>query len=155
MKKETNKATKVFTLVETETGKDGKTCVWVFGDRESARKMMRRLLKFELERAERKWKDVKYDSYSVDLAVIWVEGEKEIKLEVDEKEVQTIEDDPSKRHIKVDWNVEDDIYMLKNGELPKTVELPDDVNEDDIENWLLDTYGYHIFGWKYTGKSNK
>ena len=49
------------------------------------------------------------------------------------------------RMVKVDWDT--DGKTADN--LPSIVEIPDSVNEDDIENWLSDQYGFCHKGYSF------
>lgn len=45
------------------------------------------------------------------------------------------------RIVTVDWDVDDE---LERPDLPDTVEIPGDVPEDDIADWLSDKFGYCV-----------
>ena len=47
-------------------------------------------------------------------------------------------------NVKVDWDV-DDKNDLKY--LPKTVEIPGNVHDDDVADWLTDEYGFCVNAW--------
>lgn len=46
--------------------------------------------------------------------------------------------------VKVDWDV-DDKSDLKY--LPKTVEIPGNVDEEDVSDYLSDEYGFCVNAW--------
>lgn len=46
--------------------------------------------------------------------------------------------------VKVDWDV-DDKDDLKY--LPKTVEIPSNVDEEDVSDYLSDEYGFCVNAW--------
>ena len=46
--------------------------------------------------------------------------------------------------VKVDWDV-DDPADLKY--LPKTVEIPGNVDEEDVPDYLSDEYGFCVNAW--------
>ena len=51
------------------------------------------------------------------------------------------------RAFKIDWDIDHDDYINLNEQdlLPPTeVELPDDIQEDEIADWLSDTYGWCV-----------
>ena len=51
------------------------------------------------------------------------------------------------RAFNIDWDIDHDDYINLNEQdlLPPTeVELPDDIQEDEIADWLSDTYGWCV-----------
>jgi len=52
--------------------------------------------------------------------------------------------------IKVDWDLTDDDKTFTPDEVgvPVVVEVPDEIEEEDITEWLSDKYGWCLFGWK-------
>lgn len=48
----------------------------------------------------------------------------------------------------IDWDVDEDVYEDGYSEddlgLPTEVEVPDDVDPDDVADWLSDEYGFCI-----------
>lgn len=48
---------------------------------------------------------------------------------------------------KIAKNINWDTDGVVVSELPETVEIPEDVHEDNVADWLSDTYGYCVFGY--------
>lgn len=51
------------------------------------------------------------------------------------------------RVFNIDWDIDQDDYINLNEQdlLPPTgVKLPDDIQEDEIADWLSDTYGWCV-----------
>lgn len=51
------------------------------------------------------------------------------------------------RAFNIDWDIDQDDYINLNEQdlLPPTgVALPDDIQEDEIADWLSDTYGWCV-----------
>ena len=49
------------------------------------------------------------------------------------------------RKIHVDWDT--DGYTLEECGLPSIVEVPSDIEEEDISDWLSDEYGFCVNSW--------
>ena len=53
--------------------------------------------------------------------------------------------------VKVNWDLSgdssDDVITLEEAGIPEVVEVPHKILEDDVSDWLSDTYGYCHFGW--------
>ena len=50
--------------------------------------------------------------------------------------------------VKVDWDIAED-DTDETVELPDVVEIPEDIDEEDITDWLSDTYNYCVNDWEY------
>lgn len=50
----------------------------------------------------------------------------------------------------IKWDT--DGYSAKELGLPKEVELPDDLDEEDVADWLSDTYGWCVEAYCYEEK---
>lgn len=51
------------------------------------------------------------------------------------------------RAFNIDWDIDQDDYINLNEQdlLPPTgLELPDDIQEDEVADWLSDTYGWCV-----------
>lgn len=48
------------------------------------------------------------------------------------------------RLVKVDWDVDDESDLA---DLPEVVEVPFDMDDDDISDWLSDEYGFCVNAW--------
>lgn len=51
------------------------------------------------------------------------------------------------RAFNIDWDIDQDDYINLNEQdllPPAGVELPDDIQEDEIADWLSDTYGWCV-----------
>lgn len=51
------------------------------------------------------------------------------------------------RAFNIDWDIDNDGYITPSEHdlLPPTeLELPDDIQEDEIADWLSDTYGWCV-----------
>ncbi len=48
------------------------------------------------------------------------------------------------RLVKVDWDVDDESDLES---LPEVVEVPFDMDDDDISDWLSDEYGFLVNAW--------
>lgn len=49
--------------------------------------------------------------------------------------------------IEVFWNTEG--YPVENFDLPTIVDVPIDIEEDDVSDWLSDEYGFCVESWYY------
>lgn len=50
--------------------------------------------------------------------------------------------------VEVEWDTDGE--SLEDCGLPKIVQVPNDVDEECISDWLSDEYGYCVWGWTYT-----
>lgn len=48
------------------------------------------------------------------------------------------------RLVKVDWCVDNESDLA---DLPEVVEVPFDMDDDDISDWLSDEYGFLVNAW--------
>lgn len=49
--------------------------------------------------------------------------------------------------IAVFWNTHG--YPIENFNLPTIVDVPIDIDEDEISDWLSDEYGFCVESWRY------
>ena len=68
-------------------------------------------------------------------------------LALQEGETQAVEDYPlnNVKVISVDWDT--DGMDEEELDLPNEVEVPSDIDEDLVSDWLSDIYGYCVKGW--------
>ena len=61
------------------------------------------------------------------------------------------------RLVRVIWDTNDDDigiwYAPLDCDLPEIVTVPDDIEEDDISDYLSDRWGYCHFGWNFVEDS--
>lgn len=55
--------------------------------------------------------------------------------------------------IRVDWDLTDDdndgeAYTLEEVGIPAVVEVPDDIPEEDVSDYLSDNYGWCVNSWR-------
>lgn len=48
------------------------------------------------------------------------------------------------RAINIMWDIDEDIV---DGSLPDRVEIPNGIDEEDVADWLSDTYAFCVFGF--------
>jgi hypothetical protein len=57
--------------------------------------------------------------------------------------------------VKVDWDLSTDDrdkpYTPEEAGISEIIDVPEDVVEEDITEWLSDFYGWCLFGWNYVG----
>ena len=68
-------------------------------------------------------------------------------LALQEGETQAVEDYPlaNLKVISVDWDT--DGMDEEELDLPNEVEVPSDIDEDQVSDWLSDIYGFCVKGW--------
>lgn len=49
------------------------------------------------------------------------------------------------RAIDIIWDIDDDENIIDELALPSEVEIPNGINEDDVADYLSDTYGFCVF----------
>lgn len=55
--------------------------------------------------------------------------------------------------VKVNWDLstddKDEPYTLEEAGVPEIVDVPDNIEKDEITDWLSDTYGWCLWDWCY------
>ena len=77
----------------------------------------------------------------------WDMNEIENYIILQEGETQAVEDYPlnNVKVIGVDWDT--DGMDEEELDLPNEVEVPSDIDEDQVSDWLSDIYGFCVKGW--------
>ena len=58
-----------------------------------------------------------------------------------------------KKVIKVNWDLESDDDIDTVAAMPKCVEIPIKIGDDEVSDWVSDKFGWLVSSWQYASKN--